>query len=795
VKVIKVVVEDWREKGLASTVFTRFVEHPPMGLMPDQEAILVDCITLLQIADAELRLLFAEENKADFQYLAEMAIQALGPEERPGDVLLWEDHRLSHILMDEFQDTSHIQFKLLKRLTSGWQADDGRSLFLVGDPMQSIYRFRKADVSLFKQVFARQALGNTALQTLQLRSNFRSRQEIISWVNTRFSEVFEQELHVSPGAVDYVEVDAERDPGGRVVAHTWSVELGDTHEAALVADLIATEQERQEGIRIAVLGRGRKHLAAIAQELKDRGINYEAIQVEGLSGRPVILDLLTILRAILHPLDRIAWLALLRAPWAGLEPRDMHAFAGNDGREDMLALMLQADRLEGLDMGLMERIKAVAGVMHDVVNARDRLPLHRLVEAAWIRLKGPYSVGSQPELDNAQGFFRLLAEVEADSPEDVHRSLLQRLENFYSASMESKVQLMTIHKAKGLEFDVVILPGLHKGGGGGGPDFLRIEEFQFDDGSDGVLMAPLKGRDDDGPGLYGYLSKLNREQETLEAQRVLYVAATRARESLHVFGAWKMMGSGKNKTPSCSDGTYMKMLWPVFAQVIDPDVDNAIKSNGSAEPPVLPFLRLESPPELAIKPREPEMTPYQGELRIPDRDALALGDAAHLWLELMHDHGTGGADGDGDWDDTWLHGHRQALKASLVNAGAREQNIATMTDHLENILSAIMNGAVGKKIVSPRGKQASWAELPFYTRDGVRLKKNIIDRIYQTDDGSYVIIDYKTGHVCAKTRQNWQEQLGWYRTIVEGYTGGEVSGLDVFQLENGTIIGQENIKS
>lgn len=781
VQAIKAIVETWLGNDLALMVFQRFAHSPPLGLSAGQEEILTDCIVLLQVAQVELRLLFAEQGQADFQYLAEMAMNALGPAERPGDALLYEDYRLSHILMDEFQDTSHTQFKLLHRLTSGWQAGDGRSLFLVGDPMQSIYRFREADVALFKQVFASGKLGEIQLERLRLSSNFRSTSELISWFNAQFAGIFKQGIAVSPGAIEYAHVVAERGPGGQVVAHSWPQAMGDAHEAALVADLLVRKQVERADISVAIMGRSRNHLADIATELKQRGIAFEAVNVEKLASRPVIQDLLALLRAILHPADRIAWLALLRAPWLGLAVPELHAFAADSGREDILSLMLSPDRLIDLNEALAEQVRATGEIMQQVVAARDRVALHRLVEVAWIRLKGPYIVGSQAELENAQSFFRLLAEAEAEQPDDVLAAVLSAMEEFYSGSVTSKVQLMTIHAAKGLEFDLVILPGLHKRGGSSKSDFLRIEQLQFDAGGSGVLMAPLKARDDQQPGLYNYLYKLNSEQAAFEEQRVLYVAATRAKQELHLFGAWKLMGSAANKAPGCERGTFMKMLWPVFTAVIDPDVAPDDETQ-TQEPPLLPFLRLENAPQLVIKPAVEPRQVFAEELRIPDCDALALGSAVHLWLELLHDHAPA------PWNEAWLVEREPALAASLANAGARQENLDVLRRRLQQVLNRVMTDPHGQEIILPGGKMASWAELAFYSRDKMQLKKHIIDRIYQRSDGSFVIVDYKTGQDQDEVRQKWQAQLERYGSIIANYSGKPVSALQVLQVETGELI-------
>jgi len=117
--------------------------------------------------------------------VAHAAVHALGAADDPSELLLSLDARVSHILVDEFQDTSVSQWELLERLTSGWEAGDGRSVFLVGDPMQSIYRFREAEVGLF--LHARHAgLGSVALESLTLTTNFRSQAGVVDWVNAFF---------------------------------------------------------------------------------------------------------------------------------------------------------------------------------------------------------------------------------------------------------------------------------------------------------------------------------------------------------------------------------------------------------------------------------------------------------------------------------------------------------------------------------------------------------------------------------------------------------------------------------
>src|SRR5207253_1125382 len=118
----------------------------------------------------------------DFTEFAHGALEALGSVDDPSDLLLSLDQKISHVLVDEFQDTSLSQFELLTKLTSGWQEGDGRTLFLVGDPMQSIYRFREAEVSLFLQA-KHSGLGSVKLEPIELSTNRRSQEGLAKWFN------------------------------------------------------------------------------------------------------------------------------------------------------------------------------------------------------------------------------------------------------------------------------------------------------------------------------------------------------------------------------------------------------------------------------------------------------------------------------------------------------------------------------------------------------------------------------------------------------------------------------------
>src|SRR5262249_55626985 len=142
----------------------------------------VAVVTALALAAVRLAEVFREARVTDFAELGFAAHRALGDPDAPTDLALALDYRIKHLLVDEFQDTSGVQHRLLVRLTQEWQPGDGRTFFAVGDPMQSIYRFRDADVGLFQRT-RRNGIGAIRPRSVNLHANFRSSASLVGWCN------------------------------------------------------------------------------------------------------------------------------------------------------------------------------------------------------------------------------------------------------------------------------------------------------------------------------------------------------------------------------------------------------------------------------------------------------------------------------------------------------------------------------------------------------------------------------------------------------------------------------------
>src|SRR5262249_1632573 len=277
----------------------------------EQWRLIESLYALLPLALAQLEVTFRRHSTVDFTQLLLAANRALGEPDAPTDLALSFDYRLRHLLIDEFQDTSLSQYELLQRLPGGWQRGDGRTLFAVGDPMQSIYRFRQAEVGLFLRA-REQGIGEVALEPLALTSNFRSQAAIVEWINAVFVRVLPTRENLANGAVPFSPSVARGSgmsaPGVSLHALPYNNGLV---EARRGVDMVHAELARGMTRSVAILVRSRTHLSEIVPALKAAGLHFRAIEIEALAHRPAVRDAHALTRALLHAADCVAWLAVL----------------------------------------------------------------------------------------------------------------------------------------------------------------------------------------------------------------------------------------------------------------------------------------------------------------------------------------------------------------------------------------------------------------------------------------------------------------------------------------------------
>ena len=512
------------------------LKMPPETYQDSQWDALEAILALLIPAVKELVFLFSNKNCVDFVEIAHGALRALGAADDPSELLLSIDARVGHILVDEFQDTSISQWELLERLTSGWQAGDGRTVFAVGDPMQSIYRFREAEVGLF--LHARSAgLGAVKLEALTLSTNFRSQAGVVEWVNGFFPRVLPENSDAAAGAVHY-SPSTDSKPALPGAAVEWHCSHSRDLESKKTVQLL-----REASGTCAILVRNRSHLDAIVPALKAAGIRYRALEIEQLGEKQVVQDLFALTRALLHPADRIAWLAILRAPWVGLDLPDLSKYFENRS-ETIWELVQDVTRsaIPALDRFRHVLAPAIAGRLRG--GLRDR------VEGAWLALGGPACVESETDLEDAAIYLDELERLEEAGGLPELALLEAKLEKLWALpdvnAGPGSVEIMTIHKAKGLEWDTVIVPGLDRAPRSSDRQLFAWKQL----GASKLMLAPINEAGSDKEPLYEYVRNLEKAAEDVEAGRLFYVAATRARHRLHLLGCAKADDAGALKPPN-----------------------------------------------------------------------------------------------------------------------------------------------------------------------------------------------------------------------------------------------------
>ena len=594
--------------------------------LPDAQLSAADRSTLealaLLLTDAasELQLVFAEKGQVDYVYMAAAARQALSEQGEPSEIALRASGALRHLLIDEFQDVSFEQFELVRALTVGWERGDGRSLFIVGDPMQSIYQFREAEVSLFLRA-RDHGVGDIRLESVQLRQNFRSRAGLIGWINAHMAQLFPPEDDARLAAVRYLpSVPAPAPSSTHEGALLHRLDGADRQaEPARVLQIVRDARARCQESSIAVLLASRRHAAPIVAQLRAAGYALRGVDLEPLRDRAVIRDLCALARALQHGADRSAWLALLRAPWCGLTLSELELWLGaardvGDVFATLRALVQSfVDTQGSAPDEARARIARVCIALEPAISGAERgRALWQRVERSWLRLGGPAVYPSPIDRLDAHRFLDALALH--DDPESLIGDVMTRsTEQLYSAAppQPAAIEIMTIHAAKGLEWDVVILPSLGRRTATDPDPLLHwIELPRTGEGTD-LLLAPIRSSEKEPVGsLAAYIKALRRERQRLERVRLLYVAATRARSALHLLAALAAPGAAQRAAPA--PGSLLEILWPAlageFLALPSPTLDSAtgaIASEPSAPLSAPPLARLPAAWSLPTPPVPP----------------------------------------------------------------------------------------------------------------------------------------------------------------------------------------------
>jgi ATP-dependent helicase/nuclease subunit A len=748
---------------------------PPAAYTDAQWRVLAAIGNLLKHAIAELRVVFATHGRVDFTEVAQAALRALGEEDAPSELALALDYRVQHLLVDEFQDTSISQYQLIARLTAGWQPEDGRTLFAVGDPMQSIYRFREAEVGEFLRTWASRRIGEVDLEHVRLSANFRSQAGIVDWVNAAFAPMMPAREDAAAGAVPYARSAAAHPRRGAAVEVHPFFDGDHDGEAARVVELIGDIAQHDPQATLAVLVRNRNHLERVVPRLRAAGIRFRAIEIERLGLRPVVQDLLALTRAAAHPADRLAWLAVLRAPWCGLTLADLTALAEDTAGRMVWELMSEPAGVAQLSADGQVRLARVRAVLASFVGGRLRASLREQVEGAWLALGGPACV-DETALEDAAAYLDALEEAEDAGALRDRAQFEARIAALWALpdvrAGANDVQIMTIHKAKGLEFDHVIVPGLGRPSRGEEARLFLWTEREGDGGAE-LLVGPIEATGAEDDAVYRRLREIEAEREAHESVRLLYVAATRARQRLHLLGEVRRDAmSGRPQAPGAR--TLLEKLWPAVAPQFEAaaaEMPAAVRAAAGAQTPLQQDIaRLAAGWRLPDPPPAPAWHAPSAPLRALDaiqyswvgETARHVGSVVHRWLQHAADDRLEG------WDEARVARLRASVRNELAVRGVRAGELDAATGRALAALRAAVADPRGRWVLGPHPYAVTEHRLTAFA-DGA-IQRLVIDRLFTAASGERWIVDYKTSaHEGADPEGFLDQERARYAAQLERY--------------------------
>jgi len=726
---------------------------PERKFIGSQWKILASMVKLLPAAVEKLRHIFRVRGVTDYVEVAIAARTSLGDSGKTvqaiGVPAEGTDHRIDHILVDEFQDTSVSQYSLLVVLTAGWKAGDGRTVFTVGDPMQSIYRFREAEVGLFLKT-CREGIGDIPMELIRLSTNFRADPRLVDWVNGTFPGVMPSEENITTGAIPFCASDSVHDPGidPAVTLHPF-IGRDDEAEAAQVVEIVRSAREKQK--KVAILVRARTHLTSILPALHAAGLKFRAVEIEPLAEAPVVRDLTALTRALLHPADRVAWLAILRAPWCGMTLEELHILAGDDPKAAIWGLVRDEPRTQLLNSEGRQRLTRACSVLETALEKRP-VSLRSWVEGAWLALGGPACTEKATEIENAKVFFDLLDEMDDGGMLDL-ATFEQRIEALHArpdSEADDSLQIMSIHKAKGLEFDTVIVPGLGRQPRKEELRLMRwLERPRLNEETD-LLLAPISATGADGDKTYDYLKHVDSFKSNHESGRLLYVSATRAKLELHLLGHTGC--SSKDEELELKDpaaGSLLKCMWAVAVQEFQ-DTLSAGKPSFEYEssekervPQVIGRLSLDwNLPDLPVnvegieKSASAEAEESSVSFHWVGDTLRHIGTVVHQVLKNIAD------DGISAWNEEKIRRNRPSYLSALASLGVSASELNKAADRVETALLHAIKDERGKWLLDTHSNSACEYSICGVLED--RIISARIDRTFVDDQNTRWVVDYKS---------------------------------------------------
>jgi ATP-dependent helicase/nuclease subunit A len=682
--------------------------------------------------------------------------------------------RFRFLLVDEFQDTDPVQTEVVLALGDGTPG----KLFIVGDPKQSIYGFRRADIEMYSDTRSQIERSGTVLA---FRQNFRSKSTILDWVNDVFAKILvkSEDGHYQP---EYTALEARPDlrttePGVTLLLPKQPIEASADElrrvEAAAVACYLRQQEAdgKCEWRDIALLFRSFTGVATYGDVLQECGVPFHIIGGKGYYQRDEIQTLSALLSCLDNPADKLHLVATLRSPVFGWPDEMVFLISETTGLNYLAATAPDAPRQAQETFDLLRKLHAcrhnfsVAGYVEHVF-ARSR------INEAFFASQ-PDGAQCVANLSKALELARQLEGLGVRSLRAFVRSLRETVlggieEQLSPASEEGDdnvVRLLTMHKAKGLEFPVVVLPDLAGRTTDSGAKLLW--------GRDGGCQLRFAGRRTAG---FDDMQKDYKKREEAEEIRLLYVAATRAKERLVI--PWFAAKGGR-----------IDLLTRGFAPVASPLVE-------------VPDLQ-----SLATRNSSPEIKRGSVAERITRRRAWAesrtelLARAAKPLVRISPSKL--GAEAEASEDEpigreregamefgVAVHGALEALDLKAPVSEQREQieqfiaQTGLSEDDKRRAIEMIGRTLQSELLARARQAEHMYRELPFTQVVDKGLMEGKIDLLF-CERGKWVLVDYKTD--ARVEAGKYAEQLHAYEVALQQVAGITLAQKMLFFLATGTV--------
>lgn len=673
------------------------------GAAGAQDSDLLDATqVILRDLLASLHLTFDRYKACDFtQHLLD-ALHEVSHHSTPADI--------EHLLLDEAQDTSQVQIQLLKRLTATWR-NPLHTIFIVGDPMQSIYRFRDADVREFMRLL-HEGFPHHPLKPLTLLSNFRSSPHLVESLNTLFTDLFPSTMALEEGAIPFTPSQAIQTTDGSIHAYLWQ-DPEDTKVDPLsydISTLAALQTSHPSCDTIGVLVRSRSRAHHFIQPSSSK-LSLNAVDLLDAKSSHILLDAIEILILALDPGDAQSWLHLLRSRWVGLSLQE-------------IVLLPQEPTLLAWQNSKVLPDDLEPNLRHVLLSYQHSFMPHQAITDSWLQWLQHLGLLSQLNLNEMDVLLNIKSHIDRWASRFItfpraYITYLLESERL-SDDIDSTTTVMSMHKSKGLEFDHLYLPQFDRPSKGLYlPPISLTSTFTTSGSQLLVWHKPLQASS-----APSWFSTLCRIQAHYEDKRLLYVALTRAKKSITL--------SAKSVKNWASYIPYWQQTSGVPIQS-EPTED----TSQHRSIPKIPLQALNTPPVLAAPSTNSHfgtlmhMGLYRAWLKTPEIYAQSLSDN-------LKSHG--------EYNWLYIYGQLQGYNPDLITS--------VITKLLELLQQNVMINLLKHRTGFCHGEYAVIDEGMHYR----------IDRIYLEDDVLW-ILDYKTSNM--DITAPYKDQLNTYETIMK----------------------------